>query len=68
MSLIGLAFDISAAILVGVTKVVWYGGKYIIYGRQKTPEESLRDQIQLMDEKLNRLTEQLENKKLRHSV
>lgn len=72
-ALIGLAFEIAAYLFVGTVKMVWYGGKYLVYGPSKTEEEKrsalLNEQLHLMNNKLDRLEREVkEEKKLKDSI
>ena len=72
-ALIGLAFEIAAYLFVGTVKMVWYGGKYLVYGKEKSEEEIrsavLNEQLHLMNAKLDRLEKEVKTeKKLKESI
>lgn len=66
-ALFGLAFEIAAYLFVGTLKMVWYGGKYLVYGIEKSKEEhrmsNLNGQLHLITDKLDKLTKEIHHEK-----
>ena len=66
-ALLGLAFEIAAYLFVGTLKMVWYGGKYIVYGIEKNKEDQraadLSEQLHLITDKLDKLAKEVHHEK-----